>query len=54
MKEGHTVTHILRRFFGSNSFYTTASNRMSRCIFENAVTAQDVAALYRENLGEKT
>ena len=42
-----------REFFGSNSFYTTASNRMSRCIFENAVTAQDVAALYRENLGEK-
>ena len=42
-----------REFFGSNSFYTTASNRMSRCIFENAVTAQDVAALYRENQGEK-
>ena len=41
-----------REFFGSNSFYTTASNRMSRCIFENAVTAQDVSALYRKNLGE--
>ena len=42
-----------REFFGSNSFYTTASNRMSRCLFENAVTAQDVCTLYRENLGDR-
>ena len=41
-----------REFFGSNSFYTTSSNRMSRCIFENAVTAEDVTALYKENLGD--
>ena len=47
------TTGTPQTLFGSNSFYTTASNRMSRCIFENAVTAQDVAALYRENLGEK-
>ena len=39
-----------RRFFGQNSFYTTAANRMSRCLFRNAVTAGDVAWLYRENL----
>ena len=39
-----------RRFFGQNSFYTTAANRMSRCVFRNAVTASDVADLYRRNL----
>ena len=38
------------RFFGSNSFYTTAANRMSRCVFQNAVTAADVAVLYQKNL----
>ena len=37
-----------RRFFGSNSFYTTAANRMSRHVFTNAVTAEDVIALCRE------
>ncbi|MDR3296195.1 MAG: ATP-binding cassette domain-containing protein [Clostridiales Family XIII bacterium] len=31
-----------RAFFSGNSYYTTAANRMSRHIFENAVTAQDV------------
>ena len=41
-----------QRFFGQNSFYTTAANRMSRCVFRNAVTAADVVALYRENLEE--
>ena len=48
MKEGYTVTHILRRFFGSNSFFTTA-HRMSRHIFDGAVTAEDVINLYKEN-----
>ena len=38
-----------RRFFGSNSFYTTAANRMSRAIFENAVTAADVVELVNKN-----
>lgn len=37
------------RFFGQNSFYTTAANRMSRCVFRNAVTAGQVASLYRAN-----
>ena len=37
------------RFFGQNSFYTTAANRMSRCVFQNAVTAQDVIGLYQQN-----
>ena len=31
-----------RRFFGGNSFYTTAANRMSRHVMTNAVTAQDI------------
>ncbi len=38
-----------RRFFGNNSFYTTAANRMSRHVFSMAVTAEDVASLYRQN-----
>ena len=43
------TTDTPHRFFGQNSFYTTAANRMSRCVFKNAVTAQDVADLYRKN-----
>ena len=38
-----------RRFFGNNSFYTTAANRMSRHVFDLAVTAEAVIDLYREN-----
>ena len=44
------TTDTPHRFFGQNSFYTTAANRMSRSVFQNAVTAKDVAALYRANL----
>ena len=43
------TTGTPRRFFGGNSFYTTAANRMSRHLFREAVTAQDVAELYRQN-----
>mgnify|MGYP002679330526 CR=1 FL=1 len=43
------TTDTPRRFFGSNSFYTTAAHRMSRHIFEGAVTAEDVIRLYKEN-----
>ena len=43
------TTDTPRRFFGSNSFYTTAANRMSRHIFSMAVTAEDVVQLYRKN-----
>ena len=46
------TTDTPHRFFGQNSFYTTAANRMSRAVFQNAVTAGDVAALYRKNLEE--
>lgn len=44
------TTDTPHRFFGQNSFYTTAANRMSRCVFQNAVTAEDVSELYRKNL----
>lgn len=36
-------------FFGSNSFYTTAANRMSRAFFQNAVTADSVVTLCKAN-----
>jgi len=49
--DGQVVsTDTPHRFFGQNSFYTTAANRMSRCVFQNAVTAGDVVGLYRKNL----
>ena len=44
------TTDTPHRFFGQNSFYTTAANRMSRCVFRDAVTARDVAELYRKNM----
>jgi energy-coupling factor transport system ATP-binding protein len=44
------TTDTPHRFFGQNSFYTTAANRMSRCVFQNAVTAADVVSLYQKNL----
>ena len=44
------TTDTSRRFFGSNSFYTTAANRMSRHVFTNAVTAEDVVELYKANI----
>ena len=43
------TTDTPRRFFGANSFYTTAAHRMSRHIFQGAVTAEDVISLYKEN-----
>ncbi len=45
-------TDTPRRFFGGNSFYTTAAARMSRHVFSMAVTAEDVVELYRKNRGE--
>ena len=43
------TTDTPRRFFGNNSFYTTAANRMSRHVFSMAVTAEDVVALCNQN-----
>ena len=43
------TTDTPRRFFGGNSFYTTAAHRMSRHVFDLAVTAEDVIDLYKQN-----
>ncbi len=45
------ITDTPQKFFGGNSFYTTAANRMSKHIFKNAVTAENVVELYRQNKG---
>jgi energy-coupling factor transport system ATP-binding protein len=37
-------------FFSGNSYYTTAANRMSRHVFEGAVTAEEVIALCKKNI----
>lgn len=39
------TTNTPRRFFSLNSFYTTAANRMSRNVFANAITDEDVIEL---------
>ncbi len=46
---GIVTTNTPRRFFSQNSFYTTAANRMSRHLFTNAVTNEDVVRLYKIN-----
>ena len=46
------TTDTPRRFFGNNSFYTTAANRMSRHVFSMAVTSEDVIHLYKRNKEE--
>lgn len=46
---GIITTNTARKFFSGNSFYTTSANRMSRHIFANAVTEENVITLCREN-----
>ena len=43
------TTDVPQRFFGSNSFYTTVANRMSRHMFTNVVTDEDLVTLFRQN-----
>ncbi|MDQ7094891.1 ATP-binding cassette domain-containing protein [Desulfosporosinus sp. PR] len=38
-----------RNFFSANTFYTTAASRISRTLYENAVTVEDVVRLCRQN-----
>lgn len=48
--DGNVITtNTPNRFFSQNSFYTTAANRMSRHVFENAITNEDVIKLCRMN-----
>ena len=52
--DGRIITvNTPRKFFSGNSFYTTAANRMSRHIFDNAVNVDDIVELVQANLGEK-
>ncbi len=43
------TTNTPNAFFSQNSFYTTAANRMSRHLFKNAVTNEDVIELCKKN-----
>lgn len=45
------TTETPQKFFGGNSFYTTAANRMSKHIFRYAVTSENVVELYKKNKG---
>lgn len=47
---GVLTTNTPNHFFSGNSFYTTAANRMSLHIFENAVTTRDVIDICQRNL----
>ena len=47
------TTDTPQRFFGGNSFYTTAAGRMSRHVFSMAVTAQNVVDLCLQNRERK-
>ena len=44
------TTNTPDKFFGQNSFYTTAANRMSRHLFTNAITDEDVIQRCLENI----
>ncbi len=46
---GIVTTNTPNRFFSHNSFYTTAANRMSRHVFTNAITNEDVIELCQKN-----
>ncbi len=47
---GIVTTNTPNRFFSGNSFYTTAANRMSRHLYENTITNEDVITLCQTNL----
>ncbi len=46
---GVVTTNTPSLFFSQNSFYTTAANRMSRHMFKNAITNEDVIELCKRN-----
>ena len=52
--DGEIITYnTSNKFFSQNSFYTTAANRMSRHVFKNAITNEDVIKLCKVNLKDK-
>lgn len=53
--DGSVVTTAAAKpFFGGNNFYTTAANRMSRHLFEGAVTNEDVIEACLKRLKPET
>ena len=47
---GNIVTsNTPNKFFSGNNFYTTVANRMTRQVFENAITCEDVITLCKAN-----
>jgi len=46
---GIITVNTPNKFFSRNSFYTTAANRMSRHLFENAINNEDVIKLCQMN-----
>ena len=48
--DGNIVTtNTPNKFFSGNNFYTTVANRMTRQVFENAITCEDVIRLWKAN-----
>jgi len=48
-----TASGTPREFFGGNNFYTTATNRIMRDIKEDAITCEDVAAVFLDEPDEE-
>lgn len=49
-----TATATPKEFFGKNHFYTTAANRMSRTVVDNALTAEDIILAFGKELPPKS
>ena len=48
--DGNIVTtNTPNKFFSGNNFYTTVANRMTRQVFENAITCEDEIRLCKAN-----
>ena len=48
--DGNIVTtNTPNKFFSGNNFYTTVANRMTRQVFENAITCEDAIRLCKAN-----
>ena len=46
-----TSIDVTHKFFANNSFYTTSANKISRHMFDNAITCDDVINLCKQNGG---
>lgn len=50
---GITISAAPREFFCRNHFYTTAANKMSRSIIDNALTAEDIITAFGKSIPQK-